>query len=311
MELFCPEDGNLLAFSDEEDDDANELIFSNSSFLSQAEDEYIETLVSKETAFSSPTHSSSGDRLHSERFESVRWILKMKSGFGFSSQTAYLAVTFLDRFLLRRTIDEGKIWAMKLLSIACLSLAAKMEECKPPFLSEYRFEGYRFSNKVIQRMELLVLDALEWRLNSVTPFTYLSYFASKFHFENCSRKLLPIAIRFIFVVVKAMNLIDYRPSTIAAAAILAASGEESTKRLFESNTNVFSLPEPSEREHIFTCYNAMIRESQKEKTISQKVLFSLEISSNCANLPNLNEFIDINNLSATSNKKKRLQSPHG
>lgn len=44
-----------------------------------------------------------------------------------------------------------------------------------------------------------------------------------------------------------MNLIDYRPSTIAAAAILAASGEKSTKKLFESNTGFVSLPEPSER----------------------------------------------------------------
>lgn len=98
--------------------------------------------------------------------------------------------------------QEEKIWAMKLLSIACLSLAAKMDESTPPLLSEYRFEGYRFSSKVTQRMELLVLDTLEWRLNSVTPFTYLSYFASKFNFGNCSKKLLPISIGFIFVVVK-------------------------------------------------------------------------------------------------------------
>ncbi|XP_020580185.1 cyclin-D5-3-like [Phalaenopsis equestris] len=315
MELFCPEDGSHLAFSDEdedEDDEANEIsIFSNGPFLSQADDEYIEALVSKEMTFTKSNHSSSGDRLHCERFESVHWILKMKACFGFSSQTAYLAVTYLDRFLHRRTIDEGKKWAMKLLSIGCLSLAAKMEECTPPLLTEYRFEDYNFSSKVIQRMELLVLDTLEWRLNSVTPFAYLWYFASKFHFKNCSGKLLPIAIRFIFVAVKAMNLIDYRPSTIAAAAIIAASGEESTKKLFESNTSVLSLPDPSEREHVFTCYKAMIRESQKEKKRSQKVLLSLEISSNGANLQNSNNFIDITNLSSTINKKRRIQSPHG
>lgn len=38
---------------------------------------------------------------------------------------------------------------------------------------------YIFEAKTIQRMELLVLSVLDWRLRSVTPFSFLSFFAYK------------------------------------------------------------------------------------------------------------------------------------
>lgn len=36
-----------------------------------------------------------------------------------------------------------------------------------------------FEPRIVQRMELLVLRILDWRLGSVTPLSYLSYFALK------------------------------------------------------------------------------------------------------------------------------------
>lgn len=46
-------------------------------------------------------------------------------------------------------------WVIPLLSVACLSLAAKMEECGVPSLLEFQLEEYEFKSNVIQRMELL------------------------------------------------------------------------------------------------------------------------------------------------------------
>lgn len=77
-------------------------------------------------------------------------------------------------------IQESKPWAIQLLSVACLSLAAKMEEQRVPPLSEYPIQGYCFENKVIKNMELLILSTLEWRMGLATPFAYLHYFVSKF-----------------------------------------------------------------------------------------------------------------------------------
>lgn len=95
------------------------------------------------------------------------------------------------------------MWAIRLLSVACLSLAAKMEECRVPALSEfYHIDEYNFHGSVIQRMELLVLHTLEWKMNVVTPFAYLHYFIAKFCSESSSKELLSKAIELILAIVK-------------------------------------------------------------------------------------------------------------
>lgn len=93
--------------------------------------------------------------------------------------------------------QKGKTWAVELLSVACLSLAAKMEEHSAPAVSEFRVKGYRFSSEAAQRMELFVLSTLEWRMLTVTPFAYLNVFASKFD-ERGQKGLISKAIDFIF-----------------------------------------------------------------------------------------------------------------
>ena len=73
-------------------------------------------------------------------------------------------------------------WAARLLSVACVSVAAKMEECRAPALSEFDAGGgYEFCSASIRRMELLVLSTLGWRMGAVTPFDYLTCFSSRLH----------------------------------------------------------------------------------------------------------------------------------
>lgn len=71
-------------------------------------------------------------------------------------------------------------WAFQLLSVACLSLAAKMEEPEVPLLLDLQiFEPkYVFEPKTVQRMELWVMSILNWRLRAVTPFDFLHHFIS-------------------------------------------------------------------------------------------------------------------------------------
>ena len=72
-------------------------------------------------------------------------------------------------------------WPFQLLSVACLSLAAKMEEPQVPLLLDLQLFQPRFifEPKTVQKMELRVMSVLNWRLRSVTPFDYLDYFVSK------------------------------------------------------------------------------------------------------------------------------------
>jgi cyclin D5 len=143
---------------------------------------------------------------------------------------------------------------LQLLAVACLSLAIKMEEQHAPRLSEFRVDAYEFDSASILRMELFVLSTLEWRMNAVTPFSYISCFAARFR-EDERRTILLRAVECVFAAIKgssfplspmhflpfhgvrsrsqlifcprpfaAMSSVEYQPSTMAVASILVARG---------------------------------------------------------------------------------------
>ncbi|CAL5081291.1 unnamed protein product [Urochloa decumbens] len=162
------------------------------------------------------------------RAESVAWILKVQGYYGFLPLTAYLAVNYMDRFLsLHRLPEDG--WAMQLLAVTCLSLAAKMEETLVPSLLDLQVEGtsrYVFEPGTILRMELLVLTALNWRLRSVTPFTFIDFFACKVDpGGRHTRCLIARATQVILAAMHDIEFLDHCPSSMAAAAVLCATGE--------------------------------------------------------------------------------------
>lgn len=83
--------------------------------------------------------------------------------------------------------------------MACLTLAAKLEECHVPLLSEFQSsDQYCFDNNTMQRTELLILTTLGWRMRSVTPFPYLNYMVSKLHSNLQPKDLVFRATQIIF-----------------------------------------------------------------------------------------------------------------
>ncbi|XP_048232287.1 cyclin-D5-1 [Ricinus communis] len=277
--LLCQED-DASCFN--ENNSFQELNFESSSssssscfVLENEEIEYIEKMVEMESrSFTCSDDSSFANYswLRCARLDAIDWIFNTRAIFGFRFHTAYLSVTYFDRFLSKRSIDDGKLWAIRLLSVACLSLAAKMEECRVPPLSEFPIEDYCFENKVIQRMELLVLNTLEWKMGSITPFSYLHYFINKICGESRQKETVSRAGELIVAVIKEINLLDHRPSIIAMAAVLAASDNQLTRQELELKMKVISSWGSLQNEHIFSCYIVMQEiEMGKLKTPKQVI----------------------------------------
>ncbi|GMI68774.1 cyclin d5;1 [Hibiscus trionum] len=264
--LLCHEtEEEACCFVTEPEDDDESL------YLNDKDDEYIESLVQRETSATSSGDYPITDRdnwLQCARLNAIEWIFNTGTLFGFQIHTAYLSVIYFDRFLSKNSVDDGKLWAIRLLSVACLSIAAKMEECRVPVLSEFPTQDYQFENKMIQRMELLVLTTLEWKVSSATPFAYLSYFIHKFYGESRPKGLVSKALQHIVVLVKEINSVEHRPSVIAAAAALAASCDERlTRKTMEHKMDFISFWGSLETEHVLSCYNMMQAiEMRKPKT---------------------------------------------
>ena len=90
----------------------------------------------------------------------------------------------MNDFLLIQSgmlVQQDKAWPLQLLSVTCLSLAAKMEESKVPLLLDLQVieSRFLFKPKTVQRMELLVMASLKWRLRTITPFDFVHLFISK------------------------------------------------------------------------------------------------------------------------------------
>ncbi|KAJ4965618.1 hypothetical protein NE237_017467 [Protea cynaroides] len=278
--LLCQE--NEACFDNEVDEDA--CLNSSNYVISENDEEFIEMIIERESSFGCKIQGSSDDCsieleswLKCARLDAISWILQTRALFGFRFQTAYLSITYFDRFLSKRTIDNGKPWAIRLLSVACLTLATKMEECKVPGLSEFRMEEYNFESKVIQRMELLVLNTLEWRMGSITPFSYLHYFVAKFCNESRPTELVSKAVELILAIAKEMSLMDHRPSVIAAAAVLAATDRRLTRKTVEFKMSVVSSCGSLQNEHVFSCYNLM-QELELKKFKIPKFIISPDLS---------------------------------
>lgn len=117
------------------------------------------------------------------RRDAIDWIWKVIEHYNFAPLTAVLSVNYLDRFLSVYELPEGKAWMTQLLAVACLSLASKMEETYVPLPLDLQVADAKFvfEARTIKRMELLVLSTLKWRMQAVTPCSFIDYFLHKFN----------------------------------------------------------------------------------------------------------------------------------
>ncbi|XP_061372088.1 cyclin-D2-1-like [Gastrolobium bilobum] len=201
----------------------------------------------------------SGDLDLGARKEAIDWIEKVRSHFGFGPLCAYLSINYLDRFLSAYELPKGRAWTMQLMAVACLSLAAKIEETEvPPCLDLQVGESrFVFEAKTIQRMELLVLSTLKWRMQPITPFSFIDYFLCKINDDqNSLRSSILQSIQLILSTVKGIDFLEFKPSEIAAAVAISVVGGTKT---IDTGKTISVLIQYVEKERLLKCVN-MIRE---------------------------------------------------
>ncbi|KAK9135379.1 hypothetical protein Syun_014709 [Stephania yunnanensis] len=301
--LLCTETESFL----DESEDESELFNFNSDDCNLPDThEYITMLVDREkSSFGIHGSSEVHEWLKCARLDAIKWILEKRAFFGLRFRTAYLSVSYFDRFLSKKCIDNEQSWAIGLLSIACLSIAVKMEECSIPALTEFLVEHYYFESKVIQRMELLILNTLDWRMCSVTPFNYLHYFITKISDKSRPRDLAFRAVEFIFAMAKEFGLLDHKPSAIAAAAIFAALDKELTREMIELKMSLISSCGSQRNEEVLSCYSLM-QDIDVEKFEVPEYVISPDLSTIRSSFGNFNEDSAITSV-VVGKKRRRLR----
>ncbi|KAL8215544.1 hypothetical protein R6Q57_022381 [Mikania cordata] len=170
------------------------------------------------------------------RQQAVDWIRKVHAHFSFGPLCAYLSINFLDRFLDVYEFPKDKAWMMQLLAVACLSLASKMEETEVPFILDLQVCEARFvfEAKTIQKMELLVLTTLKWRMQTVTPFSFIDAFIGKLNCDQpTSRSLILRSTQLILCLINGIDFLEFKPSEIAAGVAISLVGQTKMSALFQ------------------------------------------------------------------------------
>ncbi|XP_057491043.1 cyclin-D4-1-like [Actinidia eriantha] len=165
----------------------------------------------------------------SARREALDWICKAHAHYNFGPLSVWLSMNYLDRFLSVYELPKGKTWTVQLLAVACLSLATKMEETTLPLTIDLQVGELKFvfEGKTIQRMELLVLSTLKWKMQACTPFSFIDYFLGNINEDHQppSGSLVSRSIQLILSTIRGIDFLEFRPSEIAAAVAISVSVE--------------------------------------------------------------------------------------
>lgn len=174
----------------------------------------------------------SGDLDLSVRREAIDWIWKAYMHHGFGGLSFYLSINYLDRFLSLYELPRSKTWTVQLLAVACLSLAAKVEEINVPLLLDLQVGDpkFVFEGKTIQRMELLILSTLKWRMQAYTPCTFIDYFVRKMNDDQIpSGPMISKSMQLILSSIRGIDFLEFRSSEIAAAVVISVAKEMQAK----------------------------------------------------------------------------------
>ncbi|XP_042455321.1 cyclin-D1-1-like [Zingiber officinale] len=221
--VLLSDSSNLLCLEDADDEWAPPC---RAAAAALADGQGLATLLAVEAGHEPPgaAHFVAGPLLAAARSDAVKWILKVNEFYRFRAATAYLSVTYLDRFLSSHSIPAvekgGEVWPMQLVSVACVSVAAKMEEVRVPSLLDLQIldPGYVFDPSTVRRMELLLMAAIGWRMRAVTPFDFLPHLSA----APC---LLSRAAGLVLSSLRVVDFLSFRPSEIAVASALCAADD--------------------------------------------------------------------------------------
>ncbi|KAG2482600.1 hypothetical protein HYH03_018484 [Edaphochlamys debaryana] len=155
----------------------------------------------------------------------VDWLGEVRDEFRLHTETLFLAVHYLDRYLCAKPVSRGRF---QLLGLTCLWVAAKFEEVYPPALKDMlAMAENMYSAEDMRVMEKELLFTLDFGLSVPTPLRFLHYFLQLAPLpahpgDDLSARRLAEALLELTLLEGAF--LRAPPSHVAAAAVYLALG---------------------------------------------------------------------------------------
>ncbi|XP_021735051.1 cyclin-D3-1-like [Chenopodium quinoa] len=215
------------------------------------------------------------------RREALEWMIKVNYHHNFSAITLVLGVNYFDKFMLSFGYQKEMPWMTHLAAVACLSLASKMEEIYVPLLLDFQVEHEQiFEAKVVQRMELLVLSTLDWKMNAVTPLSYFGHLIRKLNLKSHLHwNILTRCENLIVSAILDPRFTCYVPSVLAAASMVQTLKEIGLWSILENQYDIMGTLK-LDKVKVKECYNFIQELSSKANKQNQNNLSAKRSPSN-------------------------------
>lgn len=148
----------------------------------------------------------------------VDWLVEVAEEYKLDTETLYLAVSYIDRFLSQMSVVRGKL---QLVGTAAMYIASKYEEIYPPDVGEFVFiTDDTYTKAQVLRMEQIILKILSFDLCIPTAYAFLNTYAVLYD--------MPYQVKFLAQYIAELSLLEgntylvYVPSLVSAAALALA-----------------------------------------------------------------------------------------
>ncbi|XP_024012552.1 putative cyclin-D7-1 isoform X2 [Eutrema salsugineum] len=183
-------------------------------------------------------------------------------------------------------IQEWTNWMVELVAVTSLSIASKFNEVTSPSLQELQMEGlnHLFHHKTVLEMELILLNALDWRVNSVTSYSFSQLVVTKVGLVG-GEAMMNLITDHLLDDLCDLKMLEYAPSVVAVAAVWDVAIEEN---LVGKIMNLFGQ---GHKEDIVKCVDVMKSRNNVEKGWRRK---ACEVNSLASSVSQRGEVMNIN-----------------
>ncbi|XP_072120669.1 cyclin-A1, partial [Mobula birostris] len=149
----------------------------------------------------------------------VDWLVEVSEEYDLQTETLYLAINYLDRFLSCMSVLRGKL---QLVGTAAMLVASKYEEIYPPEIDEFVYiTDDTYTRKQLLRMEHLLLKVLSFDMMVPTVNQFLTQFLKE---EGIGGQIGNLAMYIAELSLLEIDVcLKYVPSLMAAAAYCLAN----------------------------------------------------------------------------------------
>ncbi|KAJ3433520.1 cyclin-a2-4 [Anaeramoeba flamelloides] len=151
------------------------------------------------------------------------WFSEVHLKFKLKTEVLYLTCKIVDKFLEKKNIPVSKL---QLAGITAMLIASKYEEIYPPEVDDFVYvTNNSYTREEILKMESVILNVLNFRVTFASPYFFIQRYikAAGVGMKMAQYLKLKLLSNYLLeLTLPRINMIKYRPSQLASAAVYLA-----------------------------------------------------------------------------------------